>query len=119
MNIAELKQISSRPDVVEVRNATAADPKLLAYIGKEDSKMLKLKQRERMQPKMGKMDVDYQVFNDAFFKNKTKPKLTARGDLYYEGKEYEVKLREMKPASMLLRELKEALGVPDEGAAPP
>lgn len=34
---------------------------LQAYIEKEDSKKLKQKQRERMQPKMGKMDIDYQV----------------------------------------------------------
>lgn len=34
-----------------------------AYIEKEDSKKLKQKQRERMQPKMGKMDIDYQVPN--------------------------------------------------------
>ncbi|KAF2303373.1 hypothetical protein GH714_017534 [Hevea brasiliensis] len=138
MKIAELKQICSRPDVVEVWDATAADPKLLvflksyrnsvpvprhwcqkrkflqgkrgiekqpfqlpdfiaatgiekirqAYIEKEDSKKLKQKQRERMQPKMGKMDIDYQV-----------------------------KLREMKPGS-LSQELKEALGMP-EGAPPP
>ena len=32
-----------------------------AYTEKEDSKKLKQKQRERMQPKMGKMDIDYQV----------------------------------------------------------
>jgi splicing factor 3B subunit 2 len=37
-----------------------------AYIEKEDSKKLKQKQRERMQPKMGKMDIDYQVY--MFFK---------------------------------------------------
>lgn len=34
---------------------------LQAYIEKEDSKKLKQKQRERMQPRMGKMDIDYQV----------------------------------------------------------
>ncbi|XP_022845320.1 splicing factor 3B subunit 2-like [Olea europaea var. sylvestris] len=90
---------------------------LLAYIEKEDSKKLKQKQREKMQPKMGKMDIDYQVLHDAFFKHQTKPKLTAHGDLYYEGKEFEVKLREMKPG-MLSQELKEALGMPD-GAPPP
>ncbi|CAN6181675.1 unnamed protein product, partial [Urochloa humidicola] len=167
MKIAELKQICNRPDVVEVWDATAADPKLLvylkayrntvpvprhwsqkrkflqgkrgiekqpfqlpdfiaatgiekirqAYIEKEDSKKLKQKQRERMQPKMGKMDIDYQVLHDAFFKYQTKPKLTSHGDLYYEGKEFEVKLREMKPG-MLSRELKDALGMPD-GAPPP
>ncbi|KAL6991028.1 hypothetical protein U1Q18_009151 [Sarracenia purpurea var. burkii] len=167
MKIAELKQICSRPDVVEVWDATASDPKLLvylksyrntvpvprhwcqkrkflqgkrgiekqpfqlpdfiaatgiekirqAYIEKEDSKKLKQKQRERMQPKMGKMDIDYQVLHDAFFKYQTKPKLTTHGDLYHEGKEFEVKLREMKPG-MLSQELKEALGMP-EGAPPP
>ncbi|XP_049361245.1 uncharacterized protein LOC125825995 [Solanum verrucosum] len=167
MNIAELKQICTRPDVVEVWDATAADPKLLvylksyrntvpvprhwsqkrkflqgkrgiekqpfqlpdfiaatgiekirqAYIEKEDSKKLKQKQRERMQPKMGKMDIDYQVLHDAFFKYQTKPKLSSHGDLYYEGKEFEVKLREMKPGTFS-QELKEALGMP-EGAPPP
>ncbi|CAI9787918.1 unnamed protein product [Fraxinus pennsylvanica] len=167
MKIAELKQISSKPDVVEVWDATSADPKLLvylksyrntvavprhwcqkrkflqgkrgiekmpfqlpdfiaatgiekirqAYIEKEDSKKLKQKQREKMQPKMGKMDIDYQVLHDAFFKHQTKPKLTAHGDLYYEGKEFEVKLREMKPGTFS-QELKEALGMPD-GAPPP
>ncbi|KAI5590756.1 hypothetical protein Peur_053495 [Populus x canadensis] len=167
MKIANLKQICSRPDVVEVWDATSADPKLLvflksyrntvpvprhwcqkrkflqgkrgiekqpfqlpdfiaatgiekirqAYIEKEDSKKLKQKQRERMQPKMGKMDIDYQVLHDAFFKYQTKPKLTTLGDLYHEGKEFEVKLREMKPGS-LSQELKESLGMP-EGAPPP
>ncbi|XP_047324087.1 splicing factor 3B subunit 2-like [Impatiens glandulifera] len=167
MKIAELKQISSRPDVVEVWDATSADPRLLvylksyrntvpvprhwcqkrkflqgkrgiekqpfqlpdfiaatgiekirqAYIEKEDSKKLKQKQRERMQPKMGKMDIDYQVLHDAFFKYQTKPKLSSVGELYHEGKEFEVKLREMKPG-MFSQELKESLGMP-EGAPPP
>jgi len=52
-----------------------------------------------MQPKMGKIDIDYQVLHDAFFKYQTKPKLTKHGDLYYEGKEYEVKLKEKKTRS--------------------
>ena len=55
----------------------------------EDTKKLKNKQRERMQPKMGKLDIDYQVLHDAFFKYQSKPHLTVMGDLYYEGKEYE------------------------------
>ena len=33
---------------------------------------------------------DYQVLHDAFFKYQIKPKMTRHGDLYYEGKEYEV-----------------------------
>jgi splicing factor 3B subunit 2 len=108
------KQPFQLPDFIA---ATGIEKIRQAYIEKEDSKKLKQKQRERMQPKMGKMDIDYQVLHDAFFKYQTKPKLTSHGDLYYEGKEFEVKLREMKPG-MLSRELKEALGMPD-GAPPP
>jgi len=32
-------------------------------------KSLKQKMKERMQPKMGKLDIDYQVLHDAFFKH--------------------------------------------------
>ncbi|VVB07898.1 unnamed protein product [Arabis nemorensis] len=61
---------------------------------------------------MGKMDIDYQVLHDAFFKYQTKHKLTFLGELYFEGKEFEVKLREMKPGT-LSHDLKEALGMPE------
>ena len=50
-----------------------------------------------MKPKMGKIDIDYQVLHDAFFKYQTKPKLTIHGDLYYEGKEFEVNFKEKSP----------------------
>ncbi|OMO65606.1 PSP, proline-rich [Corchorus olitorius] len=91
-----------------------------AYIEKEDSKKLKQKQRERMQPKMGKMDIDYQLLHDAFFKYQTKTKLTSYGDLYYEGKEFEVKMKPVGSLSSLSHELKEALGMAELGGpAPP
>ncbi|KAM7518883.1 hypothetical protein LguiB_017845 [Lonicera macranthoides] len=57
------------------------------------------------------MDIDYQVLHDALFKYQTKSKLTSHGDLHPEGKEFKVKLREIKPG-MLSQELKEALGMP-------
>ncbi|XP_037464175.1 uncharacterized protein LOC119336284 isoform X2 [Triticum dicoccoides] len=157
----------SRPDVVEVWDGNAPDPKLLvclkscrntvpvprhwcqkrkylqgkrglqkqpfqlpdfiaatgiekirqAYFQKENKKTFKQKQHNRMQPKRGNMDMDYEVLHDAFFKYQTKPTLTGYGDLYYEGKEYEPKLKVMKPG-MLSQELKKALGMPD-GAPPP
>jgi splicing factor 3B subunit 2 len=88
-----------------------------AYQQKEDQKKLKQKQREKMQPKMGRVDIDYQVLHDAFFKFQTKPKLTIQGDLYYECKEFEVQLKEKRPGQ-LSDELKRALGMP-EGAPPP
>ena len=64
-----------------------------AVMERESGKKLKAKQKERVQPKMGKIDIDYQVLHDAFFKYQTKPVLTGHGDVYYEGKEFEVGLR--------------------------
>lgn len=61
-----------------------------SVLEQEAQKKAKQKNRERMQPKTGKIDIDYQVLHDAFFKYQTKPKLTRHGDLYYEGKEFEV-----------------------------
>lgn len=167
LKIAELKQICSRPEVVEVWDVTAADPKILVYLKayrnsvpvprhwsqkrkylqgkrgiekppfqlpdfieatgismmrqayqeKEEAKKLKQKQRDRMQPKLGKMDIDYTILHDAFFKYQTKPSLTRMGDLYYEGKEFEARVTDIKPGS-LSSELQKALGMSD-GAPPP
>ncbi|GAA5929748.1 U2 snRNP complex subunit CUS1 [Sporobolomyces koalae] len=83
---------------------------------KEEGQSLKQKSRERVQPKMGKIDIDYQKLHDAFFKYQTKPKMTEFGELYYEGKEFETKLKEKKPGD-LSPELKEALSIPP--LAPP
>eukprot|EP00906_Rhabdomonas_costata_P016174 RCo023213 len=167
LDVAQLKQLVARPDVVEVHDASAADPKLLVYLksyrntvavprhwshkrkylqGKrgiekppfelpafiadtgiskirenylqrEELKKQKHKAKDKIQPKMGKIDIDYQVLHDAFFKYQTKPKLTKHGDLYYEGKEFEVKLPEHRPG-VLSERLKKALGMPD-GSPPP
>ena len=48
---------------------------------KEDASKLKTKMRERMQPKMGKLDIDYQKLHDAFFRFQTKPRLTQHGEM--------------------------------------
>lgn len=48
---------------------------------KEANMSLKAKTRERVQPKMGKMDIDYQKLHDAFFKFQTKPPLTGFGQM--------------------------------------
>ncbi len=58
---------------------------------KEDAKNLKSKMREKVRPKLGKIDIDYQKLHDAFFKWQTKPRMTSHGDLYYEGKEFEIR----------------------------
>ncbi|KAJ5080394.1 splicing factor 3b subunit 2 [Anaeramoeba ignava] len=84
---------------------------------KDDSKTLKQKGREKIQPKMGTIEIDYQILHDAFFKYQTKPSLTKHGDLYYERKEQEMKYKSKRPGELSSR-LKEALGMP-EGAPPP
>lgn len=53
---------------------------------------MKSKQRSKMQPKMGKLGMDYQMMHEAFFKYQSKPRMTRMGDLYYEGKEFEAKV---------------------------
>ena len=42
---------------------------------------------------MGKLDIDYQVLHDAFFKYQTKPRLTGHDDIYHENKENDLALR--------------------------
>ncbi|TPX47185.1 hypothetical protein SeMB42_g01453 [Synchytrium endobioticum] len=83
---------------------------------KEEATKLKSKTRERHQPKMGKLTIDYQKLHDAFFRLQTKPKFTIHGDLYYEGKEYETKPKMTKPGVMS-DDLKNVLGMPP--LAPP
>jgi splicing factor 3B subunit 2 len=83
----------------------------------EDKKRGKSKAREKIQPKTGKIDIDYQVLHDAFFKFQTKPKFTNHGEIYYEGKENEVQIKEKKPGCFSA-DLKEALGFED-GQPPP
>lgn len=83
---------------------------------KEANMSLKAKTRERVQPKMGKMDIDYQKLHDAFFKHMTKPVVTGFGEMYYEGKEFETSLKHKRPGE-LSPELVEALSIPP--LAPP
>jgi splicing factor 3B subunit 2 len=83
-----------------------------------DKRVLKLKVMDRMNPKMGKMDIDYQVLYDAFFKHQTKPgTLTKHGDTYYENKEYETKMRIYKPGR-ISEKLRVALGIPENSPPP-
>lgn len=88
-----------------------------AVLEKQNEASLKQKQRERVQPKMGRLDIDYQKLYEAFFRHQTKPELTRYGEVYYEGKEYETNLRHLRPGE-LSDDLREALGMPP-GAPPP
>merc|ERR1719278_1714224 len=161
LSVAELKQLVTRPDVVEMHDVTAKDPGLLVHLKsirntvpvprhwcfkrkylqgkrgiekppfdlpefikktgimemraalqeKEVKKNMKSKMREKVRPKMGKIDIDYQKLHDAFFKWQTKPRMTLHGDLYYEGKEFEIRLKEKKPGD-LSDDLRTSLGMP-------
>lgn len=59
----------------------------IAEMRNHEPEALKKLQRDRVQPKMGKLDIDYQKLHDAFFKHQTKPRLLGFGQLYYEGRE--------------------------------
>ncbi|PVU97159.1 hypothetical protein BB561_000718 [Smittium simulii] len=84
---------------------------------KEDSLKSKTKQRERVQPKMNKLVIDYQRLHDAFFRFQTLPEnLSGFGEVFYEGKEFETKKMDFQPG-LLSDEIKEALGIPP--LAPP
>ena len=100
------------PDFIETTGITKVREQ-----ANDKNKSLKQKMRERMQPKMGKIDIDYQILHDAFFKNQKKPKLTSHGDLYFEGKEYEIRMRGYKPGRMS-PELRLALGIPENSPPP-
>jgi splicing factor 3B subunit 2 len=96
--------------ITELRGTVAED---------EDGQNAKQKNRSRVAPKMGAIDVDYRTLHDAFFKHQTKPKsLTQFGDVYYEGKELEVKT-DIKPGGPLSNALREALGMASESSPPP
>lgn len=88
-----------------------------AVLEKQAEATLKQKQRERVQGKMGRLDIDYAKLYEAFFRHQTKPALTRYGEVYYEGKEYETNLRHLRPGE-LSDELREALNMPP-GAPPP
>ncbi|ETP33681.1 hypothetical protein F442_17816 [Phytophthora nicotianae P10297] len=104
----QLPEFIAQTGIAEVRDSVAED---------DDKKRNEQRARERVQPKMGRVDIDYQVLHDAFFRFQTKPKLTQLGDVYYEGKEFEVKLKSKVPGQ-LSDELKAALGMV-EGVPPP
>jgi len=105
----QLPEFIARTGITEIRSTAQA---------KEGDMSLKQKQREKMAPKMGKMDIDYQVLHDAFFRYQEKPRMTGVGDLYHEGKEFEIHLKEKRPGDVS-EELRKAIGMVDLVSPPP
>nr|XP_042912781.1 splicing factor 3B subunit 2-like [Parasteatoda tepidariorum] len=98
----ELPDFIKRTGIMEMRQV---------LLEKEEQKTMKAKVRESVRPKLGKIDIDYQKLHDAFYKWQTKLKMTVHGDLYYEGKEFETRLKEKKPGDLSVH-LRIALGMP-------
>ena len=53
----------------------------------------------------------HSVYSSLSYRWQTKPDMTIHGDLYYEGKEFETRLKNKKPGD-LSDELRVALGMP-------
>eukprot|EP00606_Chrysophyceae_sp_TOSAG23-5_P000309 GSChrysophyteH2.ASY1.ANO1.564.1 assembled CDS len=83
----------------------------------EEGKRAKAKARSQVRPSMGKVDIDYQVLHDAFFKYQTKPELTRHGELYFEGKEIDTANRSKKAGEPLSETLRAALGMSLDAAS--
>lgn len=87
-----------------------------------DPESLKKLQRDRVQPKMNKLDIDYQLMHDAFFKHQTKPKLLSYGELYSEGREKtdqnSQKIADVKPGK-ISKALRTAIGMPENDKSIP
>jgi len=102
------------PEYIEATGISKIRQAVMDKISQQSSKA---KNRDKVHPKMGKLDIDYQVLHDAFFKYIKKPLMTKHNDMYYEGKEYEAKMMTKRPGQ-LSAAMKEALGMA-EGAPPP
>lgn len=105
----ELPKFIADTGIGEVRGVDAAEA---------DNKGLKGISKQRMQPKMGKIDIDYHVLHDAFFRHQVKPKCSSHGDMYYEGKENEVRFSQCAPGRLSDGLLK-ALGMQSRDEPPP
>ena len=66
----------------------------------KEGRALKQRMRDRLNPKLGKLDIDYQILYEAFYKHQKKPKMSRFGELYKEGKENEVKMRRFVPGKI-------------------
>ncbi|KAF8261265.1 DUF382-domain-containing protein [Lactarius quietus] len=140
LTVAELKQLVSKPEVVEWTDVSAADPRLLLHL-KCYRNTIPIPahwsaKRDYLQGKRGIEKPPFQLPSyiadtgiatqrDAIkekeanmsLKAKThQPPLTGFGEMYYEGKEFETSLKEKRPGD-LSPELVEALSIPP--LAPP
>jgi len=89
-----------------------------ASLEKESGKSLKQRMRERVRPKRGQMEIEYEKLYDAFFRYQSKPSMTPFGDLYYERKELEHNYPNKRPG-VLSAKLRAALNMTSEASPAP
>lgn len=106
----QLPDFIVKTGITDLRDTVADD---------EAKQTVKQKNRSRVNPKMGAMDVDYKTLYEAFFKFQTKPtNLSKFGDLYYEGRELETSTN-IRPGGPLSKKLREALNMESATSPPP
>lgn len=109
----ELPQFIRDTGILEMRNTVEES--------ETEQSTLKQRMRERVQPKSGQLDIDYNKLHDAFFKYQKKPPLLKFGQLYTETTNNDDlalkdKISHFK-VGMLSPRLKFALGMVDEKGA--
>lgn len=106
----ELPEFIRNTGILEMRNTVEES--------ENDQSTLKQRMRERVQPKSGQLDIDYNKLHDAFFKYQKKPPLLKFGELYTESTNNDDLVLKDKishfKVGVLSPRLKHALGMVDE-----
>lgn len=109
----ELPKFIQDTGILEMRDSSGRD---------EDTSM-KDRMRQRVQPKMSQLDLDFNKLYDAFFKYQTKPELLKYGQIYKDGmdisKLFEIERMSSYRPGKLSKTLKEALGMDIRSNSPP
>lgn len=86
----------------------------LRDVYQESEASLKQQTRERVQPKLGTLDLDYRKMHAAFFKFQERPRLGTFGQVHHEGVELEADFDQFR-AGVISERLRAALGLkPDQ-----
>lgn len=106
----ELPEFIRNTGILEMRNTVEES--------ENEQSTLKQRMRERVQPKSGQLDIDYNKLHDAFFKYQKKPPLLKFGELYTESTNNDDLVLKEKishfKVGVLSPKLKHALGMVDE-----
>lgn len=110
-----------------IRNTGISKVREALHASDEPSSSLRSTLRDKVQAKLGRVDIDYQVLYDAFFKDQKPPKTTRMGELFVDRSELDSFAR-MSNANgsgtafipgILSQNLRNALGMHDETVPPP